>query len=179
MIIIAIAVKAGSSGPAFYRGLRSGLAGNPFYIFKFRTMPLGSEKPGGDTTAKNDPRLTSIGRVIRKYKVDELPQFINILRGEMAVVGPRPELPHYTNCYSDDEKIILSVKPGLTDFSSIHYASLDEVVGTDNVDIFYEKNVLKHKNALRAKYARSKSFRLDIKLIVVTFFVVLKKYLAW
>jgi len=174
-LVIAILIKLESSGPIFYRGVRAGKDGIPFQIYKFRTMVDKAEKLGGGTTALGDPRITIIGKFLRKFKFDELPQALNILKGEMSVVGPRPELTRYTDMYDDEEKKILSVLPGITDYSSIELFSLDEIVGKENADQVFEEKVLKKKNALRLKYVYENNFIADMKIIYKTFVLVFKK----
>lgn len=161
--------------PIFYFGNRSGKNGKIFKIIKFRTMVKNSEKSGGDTTAKNDKRITKFGRFLRRTKIDEIPQLFNVLKGEMSFVGPRPELPFYTNQYSELEKVILFIKPGITDFSSIKFINLDQEVGAFDSDNIYEKKILKEKNALRIKYYNELSFSTDFKIIVLTIVKVLIK----
>ncbi len=134
-----------------------------------------AEKLGGGTTALEDPRVTRVGKFLRKFKFDELPQAINILKGEMSVVGPRPELPRYTNMYDAEEKKILTVLPGITDYSSIELFSLDEIVGKENADQVFEEKVLKKKNGLRLKYVYENSFMSDMKIIYKTFALLFKK----
>lgn len=134
-----------------------------------------AEKLGGGTTALDDPRITRVGKFLRKFKFDELPQAINILKGEMSVVGPRPELPRYTDEYDVEEKKILSVLPGITDYSSIELFSLDEIVGKDNADKIFEEKVLKKKNALRLKYVYENNFISDMQIIYKTFASLFKK----
>lgn len=168
LIIITSLIKFSSPGSIFYLGVRSGQNGVPFKIFKFRTMVVNAEHIGGGTTALNDPRITKIGKYLREYKLDELPQLFNVLRGEMSLVGPRPELLHYTQQYTECERVILSVRPGITDLSSIEFVSLDKLVGSNNADAVYEKKVLKRKNELRIKYVENQSFWLDMKIIFMT-----------
>ncbi|MGC8833415.1 MAG: sugar transferase [Armatimonadota bacterium] len=172
---IAIAVKLDSPGPVFYRGVRTGRYGVPFRIFKFRTMVQNAESIGGGSTAKDDPRITRVGRFLRKYKLDELPQLLNVIKGEMSLVGPRPELPQYTSQYTLQEQAILSVRPGITDFSSIEYSDLAEVLGSEDADRVYEEKVLPVKNQMRLKYVAERSFWLDLRLIVLTIFKILTK----
>lgn len=174
ILIISIFIVAEDGFPVFYTPLRGGYRGKPFRIFKLRTMRKDADKFGG-TTALNDPRITKCGRILRKIKLDELPQFYNVLLGTMSFVGPRPELLQYTDVYTTDERFILEVRPGITDFSSIEFISLDEIVGTENVDEVYEKIVLKRKNELRLKYALGVSFRTDVYLFCKTIGCVLKK----
>ncbi len=178
-VIVAIIIKLDSHGPVFYRGLRTGLGGNPFRIFKFRTMVVDAGKIGGPSTALNDPRLTEFGKLLRKYKIDELPQLINILKGEMSFVGPRPQVEKYTRLYDDNEKVILSVKPGLTDYASIEFINLDQVLGDDSVDEKYLKEIEPEKNKLRVKYVKEHSFGIDNKIIFMTMLKMLRIKSIW
>ena len=168
LIIIGALVKVSSRGPIFYRGVRTGLGGERFRIFKFRTMVCDAEQLGGGTTRLNDPRVTSVGTVLRKWKLDELPQLLNVLVGEMSFVGPRPELPQYTDQYDDDEQIILSVRPGITDISSLRFISLDEAVGSGDADAMYEEHILKEKNRLRRLYVENQGPVLDARIFTAT-----------
>jgi lipopolysaccharide/colanic/teichoic acid biosynthesis glycosyltransferase len=168
LCIIALLIKIQSPGPIFYRGVRTGLHGKPFRIFKFRSMIVEAEKVGGPSTANNDPRLTKIGKFIRTYKLDELPQLINIIKGEMSFVGPRPQVEKYTKLYTGEEKIILSVRPGLTDYASIRFINLDEILGDEKVDEKYLKEIEPQKNKLRIQYVREQSFLTDMKIIFRT-----------
>ena len=177
--VVAIIIKVNSPGPVFYRGRRTGLDGKPFRIFKFRTMVVDAEKIGGPSTALNDPRLTEIGKFLRKYKIDELPQLINILRGEMSSVGPRPQVEKYTKLYNDEEQVILSVRPGLTDYASIKFINLDQILGDESVDERYLKEIEPEKNKLRMKYAKEQSFRIDIQIILMTLMQMLKIQRLW
>lgn len=177
--VVAIIIKVNSPGPVFYRGWRTGLGGRLFRIFKFRTMVVDAEKIGGPSTALNDPRLTGIGKFLRKYKIDELPQLINILTGEMSFVGPRPQVEKYTKLYNDEEQIILSVRPGLTDYASIKFINLDQILGDESVDERYLKEIEPEKNRLRMKYAKEHSFWIDIKIILMTLMQMLKIQTLW
>jgi len=168
LFIIAILIKIDSPGPALYKSERVGKDGKKFRVYKFRTMVLDAEKKGGWSTALHDPRLTKIGSTLRKYKIDELPQLINILKGEMSVVGPRPQVEEYTSRYTEEENIILSVKPGLTDYASIELINLDEILGDGNVDEKYMREIEPRKNYLRMKYAKKHSFWIDLKIIYFT-----------
>ena len=167
ILVIGIFIAIEDGFPIFYTPLRGGYRGKPFRIFKLRTMHRGADKFGG-TTALNDPRITRVGKVLRKVKLDELPQIYNVLLGTMSFVGPRPELLKYTDAYRGEEKLILEVRPGITDFSSIEFISLDEIVGAENADEHYEKYGLHRKNQLRIRYAREVSFRTDISLFLKT-----------
>jgi len=168
LLAISILVKLDSRGPVFYRGQRTGRNGKTFRIMKFRSMVVGAEKLGGYSTARNDRRITQVGRYLRRYKLDELPQLINVLRGEMSIVGPRPEVPAYTRLYEGDELLILTVRPGITDYSSIKFAQLDQVLGENDADIVYEEKVRPIKNALRVQYVKDRSFAGDLLIICHT-----------
>lgn len=174
-LVISIAIMAEDGRPVFYRPLRGGYKGKNFRIFKFRTMVKNADKIGGGTTANHDPRITKVGAVLRKTKLDETANLINILIGTMSFIGPRPELLQYTEKYEGDEKEILEVRPGVTDYSSIEFINLDEIVGSGNADEMYEKYVLKKKNALRIKYAETVSFGTDCKIFFTTIWKVLEK----
>jgi lipopolysaccharide/colanic/teichoic acid biosynthesis glycosyltransferase len=170
-VVIACAVRCDTRGPVFYRGVRTGLNGIPFRIIKFRTMVPDAESLGSRVTARDDARVTRVGRVLRRYKFDELPQLINVIKGDMSVVGPRPEVSEYTALYTDEERLILSVRPGITDYASIEFVQLGEAVGSDLQDGAFEdrvRKVLEVKNALRVKYVRKQTFMGDIKLILLT-----------
>ncbi|BCV20673.1 sugar transferase [Moorella sp. Hama-1] len=168
MLLITVLIKIDSPGPVFYRGLRTGLHGKPFRMLKFRTMVPNADQLGGPSTGKNDPRITRVGRFLRRYKLDEIPQLFNVLKGEMSIVGPRPEVPQYTKLYTGDELIILSVRPGITDYSSIMFAQLGEVLGDDDPDRVYEEKVRPIKNALRVKYVKECCFLVDLKILFMT-----------
>lgn len=175
-LIVAVAVAIDDGFPIFYRPQRGGYKNKPFRIFKFRTMVKDADKIGGGTTALNDPRITKVGNFLRKTKLDEIPQLFNIINGTMSFIGPRPELIKYVNQYEGDEKIILEVRPGITDFSSVEFINLDEIVGgAENADDMYEKYVLKEKNQLRIKYAKEVSFKTDCYLFLNTIASVFKK----
>ncbi len=170
-LVIAGAIRYDTPGPVFYRGVRIGLNGIPFRIMKFRTMVPDAESLGSKVTARDDARVTRVGKTLRRYKLDELPQLINVLRGDMSVVGPRPEVSEYTSLYTDEERLILSVRPGITDYASIELVQLGEVVGSDTHDGAFEervRRVLEVKNALRVKYVREQTFIGDIKLVLLT-----------
>lgn len=165
LFVIAVAIVFDSRGPVFYRGVRTGRFGRPFHIYKLRTMVADAEHRGGGTTAMDDERVTRVGRMLRRYKLDELPQVFNVLKGEMSFVGPRPELPQYTDKYSASEQLILSVPPGITDYSSLRFRHLDSSVGKQDADRVFEERVLPEKNRLRLRYVNERSFWGDILLI--------------
>ena len=122
IIFISILIKINSKGSILYKGIRAGKGNNSFYLYKFRTMINNAE--GGHTTALNDPRLTTIGRLLRKYKLDEIPQFVNVVLGDISLVGPRPQVRYYTDQYKGEDTIILSVKPGITDLATIYFMDM-------------------------------------------------------
>lgn len=167
-LVISILIFLDDGFPILYRADRGGYQGKTFKIKKFRSMIKDADKVGGGTTSKNDPRITKIGYYLRKTKLDELPQIMQVFTGEISLIGPRPELLKYTNQYEGEEKDILKVRPGITDFSSIEFINLDEIVGTENADEMYEKYVLKRKNELRVKYAHSVSFTTDVYILFKT-----------
>jgi lipopolysaccharide/colanic/teichoic acid biosynthesis glycosyltransferase len=162
---IAIGVRSSSPGPIFYRGVRTGLHGKPFRIVKFRTMVEDAAGRGGPSTGLNDPRVTRFGAFLRRYKLDELPNLFCVLAGRMSIVGPRPEVPQYTGLYEGDEKLILSVRPGITDLSSVRFIDLASHIGETDVDANFEARVLPVKNRLRVQYVREWSFWNDLKII--------------
>ena len=174
-LLISIAILSEDGRPVFYRPVRCGYRGKIFRIFKFRTMIKNADKIGGGTTADHDPRITKVGNFLRKTKLDETANLINVILGTMSFIGPRPELLKYTGQYTREEKEILEVRPGMTDYSSIEFINLDEIVGSENPDEMYEKLVLKRKNALRVKYAESVSFKTDCGIFIMTIRKVLEK----
>lgn len=177
LLIVAACVAIETGFPVLYRPLRGGYKNKPFKICKFRSMVKNADKIGGGTTALNDSRITKVGALLRKTKLDEIAQLFNVLNGTMAFVGPRPELLQYTNAYNALEKNILNVRPGITDFSSVELINLDEIVGSQNADEMYEKYVLKKKNQLRLKYVSQVSFATDCKLFFYTVYRVIRKAL--
>ena len=163
MLPLALWVRLDSPGPVIYKAVRGGYHNQPFRIYKFRSMVVDADKTGG-CTAKNDSRVTRAGRIMRRLKLDELPQLFNILKGDMSFVGPRPELLLYTTQYTKEQECIMWVRPGITDRSSIVYISQDEIVGEEDPVANFEKLILPEKNRLRVEYARNQSFTLDAGL---------------
>jgi len=174
-LVIAILIKASSKGPVFYKGIHAGRNGRPFKEYKFRTMLVDAEKVGGSTTADKDPRITKVGRFLRKYKIDELSQLINVVRGEMSLVGPRPELFEHTNLYNEEEKKILSVLPGITDYASLKFFELNKWVGEGDADKIYVEKVRPEKNRLRLLYVKNQSFWEDLRILMLTLWIIIKK----
>ncbi len=174
-VLVSILIVADDGTPVFYRAERGGYKNKSFRIYKFRSMINNADKLGGGTTALNDSRITKIGNILRKTKIDEFPNLINIIKGEMSFIGPRPELIQYTSQYEGVEKYIFEVRPGISDYSSDIFINLDEIVGGENADEMYEKYVLKNKNALRVRYAAEVSFKTDFRIFFKTVFDVIKK----
>lgn len=169
-ILIGIVIRVDSPGPVFYRGMRVGFRGRKFRIFKFRTMVADAEMRGGTSTAHRDVRITRIGHFLRRYKIDELPQLFNVIRGEMSLVGPRPEVEEHTCCYTEEEQVILSVRPGITDNASIRFVNLGELLGTENPDRVFIEKYRDEKNRLRVEYVKTRSFLGDVGIIFRTLF---------
>jgi len=169
-IIIAILIKLDSKGPVFYRGVRIGQFGKQFKIFKFRTMVEKAEELGGPSTAADDPRLTKFGKFLKKYKLDELPQLISVLKGEMGLVGPRPEVPLYVDMMTEEErKTILSVRPGMTDLASLWDFHEEEILrGSLDPEKTYMEKIRPKKIEIQLEYVKNRSFLLDLKIIVKT-----------
>ena len=169
LLAVAALIKGGSDGPVFYRGMRVGLDGKAFRIFKFRTMVFNADKIGGSSTADGDSRVTSIGRILRKYKLDELPQLLNVLAGDMSFVGPRPQVEEDVAKYTDKERAILSVRPGITDWSSIRFRDEGAILaGHRDPDQAYVDLIRPEKIRLQLLYVREMSFCTDLKILWAT-----------
>ena len=174
LLIIALIIKVESKGSVFYKQVRVGKNNTNFKIFKFRTMFIGSDKKGLLTVGNKDPRVTKTGYFLRKYKLDELPQLINVLLGNMSFVGPRPEVRHYVNFYSKDDLIILTVKPGITDYASIYFRNEVEILkGSDNPEKLYIEQILPKKIALNKHYIENNNLLTDIKIILRTILTII------
>lgn len=169
LIVLATAMKRYDGGPVFYRGERMGLNGKPFRIFKFRTMVVDAEKTGPSSTSEDDPRITRIGRLLRKYKIDELPQLINVLKGEMSIVGPRPQVRWAVDLYSTEDRRCLAVRPGITDYASIRFEKEGEILkGSEDPDRDYMERIHPEKMRLSLEYVRTRSFWVDLKIVLST-----------
>jgi len=169
LLTVALLVTLHDGGPVFYRGERAGLGGKRFRIFKFRTMVLEADKAGATSTADDDPRITAIGRFLRRNKLDELPQLLNVLMGDMSVVGPRPQVPWAVDLYSAEEEALLSVRPGITDYASIRFRNEGEILkGSADPDREYLKTIAPEKIRLGLLYVRQHSLLVDIRIIVAT-----------
>jgi len=168
---IAVAVRLDSPGPALFRQRRAGLYGQHFNLLKFRTMTDGAERLSRETLGTDDPRITRLGHHLRRLKIDELPQLINVLKGDMSLVGPRPEIPHYVSRYADVDRIVLSVRPGITDPSSIELLNLEAIMesrGVEPAADFYARVILPKKLELQKAYIANRSLPSDIGIILRT-----------
>tara|TARA_B100000683_G_scaffold136812_1_gene133465 strand:- start:1107 stop:1691 length:585 start_codon:yes stop_codon:yes gene_type:complete len=173
LFLISLLIILDSKGGPFYIQVRIGQNGIPFGLYKFRSMRIDTE--GLKITVGKDPRITKIGSIIRKYKLDELPQLINIIKGEMSVVGPRPETPNYVELYSEEQKKVLKVKPGLTDYASLYYIDESRILSErDNPEKAYIEEVMPAKLMLNQKYIQDASFWIDMKIIFITLFKILR-----
>ena len=168
-IVLAIWIKTDSKGPVFYKQVRVGQNGIDFGLFKFRSMVVDADKKGLITVGGRDPRITRSGYFIRKYKLDELPQLINVLVGDMSLVGPRPEVRKYVELYTDEQQKVLSVKPGITDYASIEYMDENEILGKSNdPEKTYIEEIMPEKIKYNMKYIQNKNVSEYFKIIFLT-----------
>jgi lipopolysaccharide/colanic/teichoic acid biosynthesis glycosyltransferase len=173
---LALSIKMSSPGPVCYRGVRVGLHGRPFRIFKFRSMVINADRIGGASTADGDPRITTIGRVLRKTKLDELPQLLNVLAGDMSFVGPRPEVQQYVDMYTEEEKAILTVRPGITDWASLWNPDEGAVLaGAADPERAYLELIRPQKLKWQLAYVRERSFLVDLSILARTFWTVVSR----
>lgn len=172
-VVVACWIKLDSNGPVFFRQQRVGRHGIPFHIFKFRTMVVDTESKS-QITVGNDARITGAGNFLRHYKIDELPQLINVLLGEMSLVGPRPEVPRYVACYPKDmREIVLSVPPGITDWAAIKYKDESNLLGlADNSEQTYIEEIMPAKLEYYVRYVKERSFLTDLRIIFITLFAI-------
>jgi lipopolysaccharide/colanic/teichoic acid biosynthesis glycosyltransferase len=169
LVFISILIKFGSKGPVFFRQVRVGKGGKEFKIFKFRTMVLDADKKGLLTIGGRDPRVTAIGYYLRKFKIDELPQFFNVLFGDMSIVGPRPEVKKFVDMYTQEQRKVLSVRPGITDYASILYKDENDVLASyPNPEKAYIEIVMPHKLDINLDYIANQSLWMDLKIIALT-----------
>ena len=174
MLIIAILIKIDSKGPVFFKQIRVTKNGKEFKIFKYRTMRVGSDKYSQITVGK-DGRITKLGSFLRKYKLDEIPQLINVLIGDMSLVGPRPEVPKYVALYTDEQKEILKVRAGITDYASIEFSDENDLLASEeDPEKTYIEKVMSRKIELNKKYLSEISILTDIKIILLTIKKILK-----
>ena len=175
LLIIVVLIPLSSKGSPFFSQKRIGRNGRPFNLLKFRTMRVNSEAKGQITVGSKDSRVTKFGYFLRKSKLDELPQLLNILKGDMSVVGPRPEVEKYVNLYSEEQRKVLTVRPGLTDLASIEYINENELLGkSDSPEEDYINKIMPAKLALNLEYIKKQSLAFDLKLIFKTIFKIFK-----
>ncbi|MBQ8594255.1 MAG: sugar transferase [Bacteroidaceae bacterium] len=168
-LIMAVWIKCDSRGPVFYRQLRVGRGGRDFYLYKFRSMYLDADKKGLITVGGRDPRVTPSGYYIRKYKLDEFPQLINVLKGDMSLVGPRPEVRKYVDMYTPEQLHVLDVRPGITDMASIQYSNENELLAAvDNPEEYYIRVIMPDKLRMNLEYVQHHSLLYDLRLIFKT-----------
>ena len=168
-LVFAWRIKSFDNGPVFYRGERTGLKGKMFRIYKFRSMIIDAEKTGVSSTTDEDPRITPVGRLLRRTKLDELPQLINVFIGDMSIVGPRPEVKRFTDMYTDDEKVLLNIRPGITDYASIWNSDEGEILkDSKDPDGDYLRLLRPEKIRLQLKYYHEMSLWTDLKIIYLT-----------
>lgn len=169
LVVLAIWIKIDSKGPVFYKQVRVGQNGIDFGLFKFRSMVVDADKKGLITVGGRDPRITRSGYFIRKYKLDELPQLINVLVGDMSLVGPRPEVRKYVDLYTDEQQKVLSVKPGITDYASIEYMDENEILGkSSDPEKTYIEEIMPEKIKYNMKYIQNKNVSEYFKIIFLT-----------
>ena len=174
-LIISLLILFSSPGGVFYRQERIGKNGVPFMLYKFRSMRTNADQSGRLTVGMKDPRITSVGVFIRKYKLDEFPQFINVLFGHMSIVGPRPEVDEFVTLYTEEQRKILTVKPGITDYASIEYFNENEQLAqSDDPKKTYIEKVMPHKLEINQKYLSSPTLGHDLQIIFKTIRRILK-----
>ena len=174
-LLIALAIVIDDPGPVFYRQVRVGRGGRPFRILKFRTMVVDADKKGLSITVGRDSRITRVGAFLRKTKLDELAQLLNVLCGQMSFVGPRPEVPRYVELYTPYQRQVLLVRPGITDYASIAYRNENDLLaGADDPEKMYIETIMPDKIELNMKYLREISPLADIRLILSTIAAVIR-----
>ena len=175
VLVAAVLVKLGSPGPVFYRGQRVGRGGGEFNIYKIRSMAVDADRHGPAVTTAEDQRVTRIGRLIRRTKVDEIPQLLNVLRGEMSLVGPRPEHPAYVKLYTPEQREVLSVRPGLTGPAAIAFLDEERMLKGADPEATYVSVIMPQKLALDLTYVRTHTFGGDLAIIGKTALLVLRR----
>lgn len=169
-LILCLIIKAEGKGGCFYVQERIGKDGKPFGLYKFRTMRTGAESEGLLTVGEHDTRITRIGYFLRKYKIDELPQLLNVLKGDMSLVGPRPEVRKYVELYTEAQRKVLSVRPGITDYASIEYVNENELLSqAEDPDRVYIEKIMPDKIKLNMKYLENYTLKEYFKIIFLTF----------
>ncbi|MGN0186236.1 MAG: sugar transferase [Paludibacteraceae bacterium] len=175
-LLVAIWIRLDSPGPVFYRQVRVGRYNKDFRIFKFRSMRVGSDKGSLVTIGGRDPRVTRSGYFLRKFKIDELPQLINVFIGDMSLVGPRPEVRHYVDYWTEEQLHVLDVRPGITDPASIKFRNENELLEkAEDPEKYYIEVIMQEKLRLYLEYVEKQSFWYDIKLIFQTFWVIIRE----
>ena len=174
-LILYISIRLESKGCGVYRQQRVGRYGKDFYVYKFRSMRVGADRQGLITVGGRDPRITRIGYFIRKYKLDELPQLFNVLKGDMSLVGPRPEVRKYVDLYTDEQRRVLSVRPGITDYASIEYVDENKILGqAEDADKAYQEQIMPDKIRYNMRYIDNRSIKEYFKIIFLTFRSILR-----
>lgn len=171
----AIAVKLDSPGPAFYRSRRVGLRGRTFHMYKLRSMRVGADAQGPAVTVDSDPRVTRVGRVLRTLKIDELPQLVNVLKGDMSLVGPRPEAPEYVELYTPEQRRVLDVRPGITGEAVTVYVDEARLLTGADAEATYRDHVMQEKLALDLDYVAKRSFGRDLRILARTAALVFRR----
>ena len=174
-LIIYVVIRSSSKGPGFYSQKRIGKHGRPFRLYKFRTMRIGSDKGRLITVGGKDSRITKAGFYIRKYKLDELPQLFNVLIGDLSLVGPRPEVERYVKLYTPSQRVVLSVKPGITDYASIAFSEENIILGrAKNPEKMYIQEIMPKKIEINLQYINNRNLKEYFKIIILTFVKILK-----
>ena len=169
LLLLALLINIDSKGGVFYKQVRIGKGQKPFKLYKFRSMSTDADKKGLLTVGNNDSRITKTGYYLRKYKLDELPQLINVLKGDMSVVGPRPEVEKYVKLYNQEQLMVFTVKPGITDWASIKYVNENEILAKSNQpEKTYIEEIMPAKLKLNLEYVRHNNIYVDIKIILLT-----------
>jgi lipopolysaccharide/colanic/teichoic acid biosynthesis glycosyltransferase len=174
LLVVALLIWWHDRGPVLYRAARIGMGGRPFTMFKFRTMVLNADKIGASSTADDDPRITPAGRFLRRYKLDELPQLLNVLNGTMSFVGPRPQVKWAVDLYTPEQREVLQVSPGITDYASLYFPNEGEILkGSTDPDRDYMEKIHPVKMQLSLRYVRERSLPTDLKILALTALTVL------
>lgn len=175
LLLLALWIKLDSAGPVLYAAPRVGKGGRLFRMYKFRTMVINADKVGGSSTPDDDPRITRVGRMLRRYKLDELPQLLNVLNGTMSLVGPRPQVKWAVDLYTPEQREVLTVPPGITDYASIHFPNEGEILrGSTDPDRDYMEKIHPEKMRLSLEYVRRRSLGTDVAVLARTFAAVLR-----
>jgi lipopolysaccharide/colanic/teichoic acid biosynthesis glycosyltransferase len=174
LLLIAAAIRLESPGPALHRAVRVGRGGREFTLYKFRTMALNAAQTGPGITVSGDPRVTRVGRFLRRWKLDELPQLLNVLRGEMSIVGPRPEDPRYVALYTPEQREVLAVRPGITSPASVRFRNEEALLSGKDWERRYIEEIMPAKLALDLEYVRQASLRRDLAVLWETLAALLR-----